>query len=178
MSKVKGTLVKIGKWRPMAQPIGKAAIYSAGFGLQRGLSGVLASFLPLDQILGAQGAQREAVLIPALLALLVKTKAVEKVISAEAAEVIAFTAWLDAFSQSFDIAGMVQGLFTPLMKGPAAAERGFFTKLGSFLTGGGFKGLGDIDTVIPVEADEEVMGFGADDDMLTSLEGKMAAIAG
>jgi hypothetical protein len=176
-SKVKGTLVKIGRFRPMGQPIGKAAIWSAGFGLQRGLSGVLASLLPLDQVLGAQGAQREAVLIPALMAVIVKMKAVEKIITPEAAEIVAMSAWLDALEQSFDISGMVQGLFAPLTRAPAA-PRGFFQKLGSFLTGGGFKGLDDIDTVIPVEADEEVMGFGADDDMLTSLEGKLASIAG
>jgi hypothetical protein len=149
---------------PMDQPAGKALAYSAGFGLSRGLSGVLFRTLGIPPQFS-----------PIALAVIAKLDAVSDIVGDDISELVATTAWIDAITNVIPIGSTIMGLFQPL--GAPAAGGGILSTVGNLLKAP-FKAFGlisDIDTLIPIE--EEDLGQ-VEEEMLTSLEGKFAAIAG
>lgn len=152
-------------FEPMGQPVGKALAYSAGFGLSRGLSGVLFRVAGIPPQFS-----------PVALAVIAKLDAVEDIIGRDVSDLVAITAWIDAITNVIPIGSTIMNLFQPIGAAPAAAPTGFFGTIGNILKAP-FKAIGlisDIDTLIPIEED---LGQ-VDEEMLTSLEGKFAAIAG
>lgn len=156
-------------WRPvMDQPAGKALAYSAGFGLSRGLSGVLYRVAGIPPQFS-----------PVALAVLAKLDAVQDIIGADVSELVATTAWIDAITNVFPVGSTIMGLFQPIGAGveAAGAVAGAQGAVAGFMNilKAPFKALGlisDIDTLIPIEED---LGQAP---MLTSLESKFAAIQG
>lgn len=151
-------------FEPMGQPVGKALSYSAGFGLSRGLSGVLFRLAGIPPQFS-----------PIALAVIAKLDVVSDIIGDDISELIATTAWIDAITNVLPIGSTIMGLFQPLGARPAGG--GILSSVGNLLKAP-FRAIGlisDIDTLIPIE--EEDLGQ-IEEEMLTSLEGKFAAIAG
>jgi hypothetical protein len=165
-----GLLGRVAKFELLGQPVGKAIVWSAGFGVAEALGSTLENLIPLEARLGMA---MEASLAKAILAVLVKMKFVQRFIGASAANVLATAAWVLIVEEQLQVRRRIRqttrGLTAMLPFGGGAAAS----------ASAQISGLGDIDTVIPVEGDfDEFQGLGAADMMLTSLEGKLAAIAG
>lgn len=152
-------------FRPvMDQPVGKALAYSAGFGLSRGLSGLLFRLLKVQP-------QYAAV----LLAILAKLDYVRGMIGEDWAELVATTAWIDAVTRlttsetmPAGISGMIQSVFAPLSTFTAKGLWGSFFPGDD--TGGGYfpAQSANVGQVEPMQVEPA----------MTSLEAKLAAIAG
>lgn len=89
-------LNRIARFRPvMDQPVGKAAVYAAGFGVASGLSGLVRRMINLDPRIASVAA-----------ALLLKTRPVQSRLGNDTAELLATTAWIDAVVRTFDFASL------------------------------------------------------------------------
>ncbi|KPK66727.1 MAG: hypothetical protein AMS21_00815 [Gemmatimonas sp. SG8_38_2] len=198
VGRAKGVLNRVFNFELLGQPVGKAVIWSAGFGLSRGLGALVAKVLPLEkQKFGGDvelGVKSEMLLSQLAVAFVVRMKPVQRMIGEKTSSIIAISAWLDAVNTLLPIGDVIEGWLDPARKGilasirkaiagedPTAGFGPFAAILKPIRRALGLEGLGDIDTMIPVASDYDVemSGFGADEDlMLTAVEDKMANIAG
>lgn len=196
----KGLLKKIDAFAPMNQPVGRAVIWTVGFGLTRGLSGVAAKFLPLETQLGARGTEMEMGIAHMLIAFVAKLRPIENFIGRDLAGMLAIASWIGAVQKFLPLDQMLESWINPVAASPAAsaASTPSLSLLNPFnwpslIAGGiaktmqsagvtpatGTEGVGDIDTLLPVEGSYGVLsGMGAAPLLLTRAERKLASIVG
>jgi hypothetical protein len=100
-----------------------------------------------------------------LLAIVAKMDAVQNTLGRDWAELIATTAWIDAITQMTGITATVQSIFSPI-----GAQEGIFVRL--------LKGIGLGGGMLDIEPDLGQVEMMEEVPQLTSLEAKLASIAG